>query len=45
MKIFNFVLESKLDLQLDVEFYGEYESDGNGPESLKPYLNPLNGPY
>ena len=43
MKIFNFVLESKLDLHLYVKFEGE--SAGDGPESQKPYLDPLNGPY
>ena len=31
MKIFNFVLESKLDLYFYVKFEGE--SDGDGPES------------
>ena len=39
MKIFNFVLESKLDLHFNVKFEGE--SDGDGPESWKPYLDPL----
>ena len=43
MKIFNFELESKLDLHLNVKFDGE--SDGDGPDSQKPYLDPLNGPY
>ena len=43
MKIFNFELESKLDLHFFVKFDGE--SNGDGPESLKPYLDPLNGPY
>ena len=43
MKIFNFELESKLDLHFDVKFDGE--CDGDGPESSKPYLDPLNGPY
>ena len=44
MKIFNFVLETKLDLHFDVKFDGE--SDGDGPDSQKPYLDrPLNGPY
>ena len=42
MKIFNFVLESKLDLHFHVKFDGE--SDGDGPDSQKPYLDPLNGP-
>ena len=31
MKIFNFELESKLDLHVDVKFDGE--CDGDGPES------------
>ena len=31
MKIFNFELESKLDLHYDVKFDGE--CDGDGPES------------
>ena len=39
MKIFNFELESKLDLLVDVKFDGE--SDGGCPES---YLNPLIDP-
>ena len=39
MKIFNFELEEKLDRHSDVEFDGE--SDGNGPEAQKPYLDPL----
>ena len=43
MKIFNFELEEKLDRHSDVEFDGE--SDGDGPEAQKPYLDPLNGPY
>ena len=43
MKIFNFELEEKLDLDFDVKFDGE--SDGDGPDSSKPYLDPLNGPY
>ena len=43
MKIFDFELELKLDHHFYVKFYGE--SDGDGPESLKPYLDPLNGPY
>ena len=38
MKIFNFELEEKLDRHSDVEFDGE--SDGNGPEAQKPYLDP-----
>ena len=36
MKIFNFVLESKLDLHYYVKFDGK--CDGGGPE---PYLDPL----
>ena len=43
MKIFNFELEWKLDLHSYVKFDGE--SDGDGPESLKNFLDPLNGPY
>ena len=43
MKMFNFELESKLDLHFDVKFDGE--CDGDGPEFKKPYLDPLNGPY
>ena len=44
MKIFTFELESKLDRHFNVKFYGE--SDGDGPDSQKPYLDrPLNGPY
>ena len=43
MKIFNFELESKLDLHFDVKFDGE--CDGDSPGSYKPYLDPLNGPY
>ena len=42
MKIFNFGLESKLDLHFYVKFDGE--SDGDGPDSQEPYLDPLNGP-
>ena len=38
MKIFNFELESKLDLHLYVKFDGE--PDGDGPDSQKPYLDP-----
>ena len=37
--IFNFELEEKLDRHSDVEFDGE--SDGDGPEAQKPYLDPL----
>ena len=43
MKIFNFELEEKLDLHFNVKFDGE--SDGDGPDSSKPYLDILNGPY
>ena len=43
MEIFNFELEEKLGLHFYVKFYGE--SDGDGPESSKLYLDPLNGPY
>ena len=43
MKISNFELEEKLDLHFDVKC--DDESDGDGPESKKPYLDPLNGPY
>ena len=43
MKIFNFELEEKLDLGFDVKF--DDKSDGDGPGSKKPYLDPLNGPY
>ena len=43
MKIFTFELESKSDRHFNVKFYGE--SDGDGPDSSKPYLDPLNGPY
>ena len=39
MKNFNFELEEKLDRHYVVEFDGE--SDGNGPEAQKPYLDPL----
>ena len=39
MKNFNFELEEKLDRHSDVEFDGE--SDGNGLETQKPYLDPL----
>ena len=42
MKIFNFEQDSKLDLHFNVKF--DDECDGDGPESLKPYLDPLNGP-
>ena len=41
MKIFNLELESKLDLHFDVTSDGE--CDGDGPGSLKPRLDPLNG--
>ena len=37
MKIFTFELESKLDRHFNVKFYGE--SDGDGPDSSKPYLS------
>ena len=43
MKIFNFKLESMLDLHFYVKFYDK--SDGDGPDSSKPYMDPLNGPY
>ena len=43
MKNFNLELEEKLDLHFNVKFYGE--SDGDGPDSSKPYLDPLNGAY
>jgi hypothetical protein len=36
MKIFNFEIEEKLDLHIDVK------SDGNGLETQKSYLVPLN---
>ena len=39
MKIFNFKLESKLDLHFDVKFNGE--SNGDSPKAQKPYLHPL----
>ena len=39
MKIFNFELEYKVDLRFYVKYDGE--SDGDGPESLKPCLDPL----
>ena len=38
MKIFNFKLESKLDLHFDVKFNGE--SNGDSPKAQKPYLHP-----
>ena len=38
MKIFNFVLKSKLNLHFYVKFDGE--SDGDGHKSYKPYLDP-----
>ena len=43
IKIFNFELKGNLDLHIDVKFDGE--RDGDGPDSLKPHLDPLNGPY
>ena len=39
MKIFNFKLESKLDLHFDVKFNGE--SNGDSLKAQKPYLHPL----
>ena len=39
MKIFNFKLESKLDLHFDVKFNGE--SNGDSLKAQKPYLRPL----
>ena len=39
MKIFNFKLESKLDLHFDVKFNGE--SNGDSLKAQKPYLYPL----
>ena len=39
MKIFNFELESKLDLHSNVKF--DDKSDGDGPDSQKSYQNPL----
>ena len=33
MKIFNFELESKLDLQLHIDVKFDGECDGDGPES------------
>ena len=39
MKIFNFELEEKLDLYSYVNF--DDKSDGDSPDFLKPYLDPL----
>ena len=39
MKIFNFKLESKLDLLFDAKFNGQ--SNGDSPKAQKPYLHPL----
>ena len=39
MKIFNFKLESKLDLHFDVKFNGE--SNGDSLKAQKPHLHPL----
>ena len=33
----------KLDLQFDVKFYSK--SNGRSPETQKPFLDPLSGPY
>jgi hypothetical protein len=43
MKILNFVLEEKLYLHSVVKLYGN--SDGDGPEAKKPYLDPLIDSY
>ena len=41
MKTFNFELESsELDLRSDVSRKFDNETDGDGPNSFKPYLDP-----
>ena len=42
-KIFNFELERKFDLHIDLEFDGEF--DDYGPKAQKSYFDPLNDPY